>query len=123
MSEFPTSFKSHLIQIPSPINDPTLSLKIHALHFKPSSARTRPILLLHGHPQNHRIWRHVADALVKQSNRNPDASAWEIIIPDLRGHGDSEAPPAIVELGAPNEQVGKERYSKREMGKDMFEVM
>lgn len=118
--EFPSTFKSHLVDIQAPPNDPTLSLKLHCLHFKPqSTTNSRPLLLIHGHPQNHLIWRHLAPKLSQQSSDRP----WEIIVADLRGHGKSEAPPASVELGAPDEKVGQWRYSKREMGRDLFELM
>jgi 3-oxoadipate enol-lactonase len=41
-----------------------------------------PVVLLHPFPANHEVWVPVASAL---------ASRYRLILPDLRGHGDSEA--------------------------------
>jgi pimeloyl-ACP methyl ester carboxylesterase len=43
-----------------------------------------PLLLVHGWPQHWWCWRRVAPHL---------ADSWRIVMPDLRGHGWSEAPP------------------------------
>ncbi|GAA5192301.1 alpha/beta hydrolase [Rugosimonospora acidiphila] len=43
----------------------------------------RPIVLLHGFPQTHLMWRHVAADL---------AADHTVIVPDLRGYGDSDKP-------------------------------
>lgn len=64
-----------------------------------------PLLLLHGFPQTHVIWHKVADALAKK---------FTLVMPDLRGYGDSSMPP-----GAPDHS----NYSKRVMAQDMVEVM
>ena len=56
-----------------------------------------PIVLLHGFPQTHLIWRHVAADL---------ASDHTVLCPDLRGYGDSDKPSGEV-------------YSKREMAADV----
>ncbi len=61
-----------------------------------------PIMLLHGFPQTHLMWRHVATAL---------AADHTVIAPDLRGYGASEKP---VE--------GASTYSKRTMGEDAVAV-
>ncbi len=52
-----------------------------------------PVLLLHPFPANHELWLPVAEAL---------ASRYRIILPDLRGHGDSDAGdgPATMEKHA-----------------------
>lgn len=42
------------------------------------------LVLLHGYPQCWRMWRHVLPEL---------ARSYEVIAPDLRGFGDSDAPP------------------------------
>ena len=42
-----------------------------------------PIVLLHGFPQTHLMWRHVAADL---------AADHTVICPDLRGYGDSDKP-------------------------------
>ncbi|TDB88176.1 alpha/beta hydrolase [Actinomadura sp. KC216] len=55
-----------------------------------------PIVLLHGFPQTHLMWRHVAADL---------ASDHTVITPDLRGYGASDKPPAD--------------YSKRTMAADI----
>ncbi|GAA2358509.1 alpha/beta fold hydrolase [Nonomuraea africana] len=59
-----------------------------------------PIVLLHGFPQTHLIWRHVAADL---------AADHTVLVPDLRGYGDSDKPA---------DQDG-ETYSKRTMGDDI----
>jgi haloacetate dehalogenase len=64
-----------------------------------------PLLLLHGYPQTHVLWRRVAPAL---------ARSFRVVVPDLRGYGASSKPPA----GA--DGTG---YSKRAMALDLVEVM
>jgi pimeloyl-ACP methyl ester carboxylesterase len=59
------------------------------------------VVLLHGFPQTHLMWRHVAPAL---------ASDYTVICPDLRGYGASGKP---VEGAA---------YAKREMARDVVAV-
>jgi haloacetate dehalogenase len=64
-----------------------------------------PLLLLHGFPQSHVAWHKVAPAL---------AEAFTLVIPDLRGYGDSSGPaPDGANLA----------YSKRAMALDMVAVM
>ena len=63
------------------------------------------LLLLHGFPQTHAIWHRVAQRL---------AQRFRIVMPDLRGYGDSAKPPSDVDH-AP--------YSKRAMARDMVELM
>ncbi|MFE3027850.1 alpha/beta fold hydrolase [Nocardia tengchongensis] len=60
----------------------------------------RPIMLLHGFPQTHLMWRHVAAEL---------AADHTVICPDLRGYGDSDKP--ADPTGA--------AYAKRVMGDDI----
>lgn len=64
-----------------------------------------PLLLLHGYPQTHAIWHKVADQLARH---------FTLVMPDLRGYGDSSKP-----KGAPDHG----NYSKRMMAQDMIEVM
>ena len=64
-----------------------------------------PLLLLHGYPQTHVIWHKVADAL---------AERFTLVMPDLRGYGDSSKPKGDADHG---------NYSKRAMAQDMAEVM
>lgn len=59
-----------------------------------------PVVLLHGFPQTHLMWRHVAADLMKDHT---------VIAADLRGYGASDKP---VELDAST-------YSKRTMGEDV----
>src|SRR5215216_2189110 len=64
-----------------------------------------PVLLLHGYPQTHVCWHHVAPIL---------AERFTVVCPDLRGFGDSDKPPSDPEHLA---------YSKRVMAQDQVEVM
>ena len=64
-----------------------------------------PLLLLHGNPQNHVAWHRVAARL---------AQRYHVILPDLRGYGDSSLPAA----GPDNIN-----YSFRAMAQDMVEIM
>ncbi|MFE3194870.1 alpha/beta fold hydrolase [Nocardia sp. NPDC059240] len=59
-----------------------------------------PIVLLHGFPQTHLMWRHVAADL---------AADHTVICPDLRGYGDSDKPL----------DTDGNAYSKRTMGDDI----
>ena len=45
-----------------------------------------PLLLLHGYPQTHVMWRKVAPRL---------AQDFTVVVPDLRGYGDSRRPARI----------------------------
>ena len=65
-----------------------------------------PILLLHGHPQTHIVWRKVAPQLV--------TAGYQVIAPDLRGYGDSDKPESD-----PTHQP----YSKRAMAADQIALM
>jgi haloacetate dehalogenase len=64
-----------------------------------------PVLLLHGHPETHLMWRHLAPEL---------AQRFTVVAADLRGYGESGKPPTTADH-AP--------YSKRSMALDMAEVM
>ena len=65
----------------------------------------QPLLLLHGYPQTHLMWRKIAPELSKY---------FTIIVADLRGYGNS-----LVLKGDPKHK----NYSKREMAKDMVQLM
>ena len=65
-----------------------------------------PILLLHGHPQTHVVWRKVAPQLVK--------AGYKVIAPDLRGYGDSDKPES---------DPSHLPYSKRVMAADQIALM
>jgi len=60
-----------------------------------------PVLLLHGYPQSHLIWHHVAPELAHDHT---------VVLTDLRGYGDSWKPD-------PGD------YSKRAMAADQLAVM
>ena len=64
-----------------------------------------PLLLLHGHPQTHIMWHKIAPRL---------AHDFTVVVPDLRGYGDSSKPPTT-----PNH----EPYSKRAVARDHIAVM
>jgi haloacetate dehalogenase len=64
-----------------------------------------PLLLLHGFPETHLMWRFVAPRL---------ASDFTVICPDLRGYGQSGCPPS-----APDHSP----YAKRAMARDMVSLM
>jgi len=64
-----------------------------------------PLLLLHGFPQTHILWRKVAPELAKN---------YTLVMPDLRGYGDS---------GKPSAGENHINYSKRSMASDQVDVM
>lgn len=64
-----------------------------------------PLLLLHGYPQTHVMWHRIAPRLARD---------FSLVIPDLRGYGDSAKPP-----GGDNH----EGYCKRAMAADQVRVM
>ncbi len=64
-----------------------------------------PLILLHGYPQTHMAWEKVAPAL---------ARSFDVIVPDLRGYGESDAPA---------NDPGNRAYSKREMARDVVGLM
>jgi haloacetate dehalogenase len=69
------------------------------------NAAKPPLLLLHGFPQTHAIWHRVAQQL---------ASDFFLVMPDLRGYGDSGKAPGLPDHS---------NYSKRAMAQDMVDVM
>src|SRR5262249_56294927 len=64
-----------------------------------------PLLLVHGNPQNHTCWYKVAARLAKD---------YHVILPDLRGYGDSSLP-----------AVGPDHanYSFRAMAQALLDIM
>jgi haloacetate dehalogenase len=64
-----------------------------------------PLLLLHGYPQTHLMWRKLATRF---------AAEFTVVVPDLRGYGDSAKPPAGPDNAA---------YSKRALALDQVETM
>ena len=63
-----------------------------------------PLLLLHGHPQTRAIWHQVAPRLAERHT---------LVMPDLRGYGDSSKPAGTEPL----------TYSKRTMARDQVALM
>lgn len=63
------------------------------------------LLLLHGFPQSHAMWHRVAQRL---------AARYALVLPDLRGYGDSAKPPGAADHA---------NYSKRTMAADMAALM
>lgn len=64
-----------------------------------------PLILLHGFPQNHRAWGPVAQGFARH---------FDVIVPDLRGYGASDAPA---------DDAGHTVYSKRRMARDIVALM
>ncbi len=64
-----------------------------------------PLVCLHGYPQTHLTWRHVAPDL---------AGEFTVVLPDLRGYGESE----IVASDATHDA-----YGKRAMARDVVALM
>jgi haloacetate dehalogenase len=64
-----------------------------------------PLLMLHGYPQNHLTWRHVAPVLAEDHT---------VVVADLRGYGDS---------GKPDPDAAGLAYSKRSMARDQVGLM
>jgi len=81
------------------VNTGEVALSVHR------AGRGAPLLLLHGFPQTHRTWALVAPAL---------AQDFDVIVPDLRGYGGSDAPP---------DDAGHTVYSKRTMARDLCGLM
>lgn len=85
---------------------PTAGAEINLRHGGPVGVAEGPaVLMIHGYPQSHIIWRHLAPRL---------AATYTVVCPDLRGYGDSSRP-------APDPE--HKEYSKRIMGEDLLQVM
>jgi haloacetate dehalogenase len=76
-------------------------VRIHTL----TGGSGSPVLLLHGYPQTHAMWHHVAPRLAERHT---------VVLTDLRGYGDS---------GKPSGGAGHESYAKRTMAWDQLLVM
>ena len=53
-----------------------------------------PVVLLHGFPENNHSWRHQIPALA--------GGGYRVLAPDLRGYGESDAPPAVADYAFPH---------------------
>ena len=70
-----------------------------------SAGSGSPVLMLHGYPQNHLMWRDVASALAEDHT---------VVLADLRGYGDSDKP---------EPDAAGDAYSKRSMARDQLGLM
>lgn len=84
---------------PSRIDTGEVTLSVHRGGSGPA------LILLHGYPQNHRCWEKIAPSL---------AERFDVIVPDLRGYGDSDAPA---------DDAQHTTYSKRTMARDIVGLM
>jgi haloacetate dehalogenase len=91
--EFFPGFSTELVE--------TSGTTIHVLR----KGAGRPLLLLHGYPETHLTWHKVAPQLAEQ---------FSVVVPDLRGYGDS---------GKPQGGERHENYSFRAMAQDQVDVM
>ena len=73
--------------------------------FARRAGRGAPLILLHGFPQTGAAWHRVAPVL---------AERFDVIVPDLRGYGRSDAP---------RDDAAHRRYAKRTMGRDIAGLM
>ena len=87
---FPDSFQQQIIEL----NGIELCVT--------SGGEGPPLVLLHGFPQTHLIWHRVAPLL---------AQHFTLVMPDLRGYGNSSAPAG---------DTGHQAYSKRVMASDII---
>ena len=70
-----------------------------------TAGRGRALLLLHGYPQTHYIWRHLGPRW---------AERFFVVAPDLKGYGASDAPAATADSA---------NYSKRVMAAECVDLM
>lgn len=70
-----------------------------------TAGRGPALICLHGYPQNGMCWARVAPELARH---------FQVIIPDLRGYGHSDAP---------SDDAGHDTYSKRRMALDIVGLM
>ena len=92
-SRFFPGFSSEMVE--------TTGTRIHVL----TKGSGQPLLLLHGYPEFHLTWHKVAPQLAEQ---------FSVVVPDLRGYGDS---------GRPEGGERHENYSFRAMATDQIDVM
>ena len=80
-------------------------VQLNLRHNLAAAAGKPPLLLLHGFPQSHVMWHRVAPRLTEH---------FALVLPDLRGYGDSDKPPTDGAHAA---------YSKRTMAADLAGLM
>ena len=78
---------------------------LNVCHDAAAASGRPPLVLLHGFPQTHALWHRVAARLRHR---------FTLVIPDLRGYGDSDKP-----AGPPDHSA----YSKRTMAHDVLELL
>jgi haloacetate dehalogenase len=94
------------MSVPLPATFRQLRIAVDGVSINTATAGTGPpVLLLHGSPQTHLIWHHVAPVL---------AAEYTVVLADLRGYGDSDKPGSTPD---------HEPYSKRTMARDQHQVM
>ncbi|WP_312029947.1 alpha/beta hydrolase [Actinomycetospora sp. TBRC 11914] len=93
-----------MIQLPEPFEYRRIDADGTTIHTAVGGSGD-PVLLLHGYPQTHLMWRHVAPALARDHT---------VVVPDLRGYGASDKPTPDPEDRA---------YAKRAMAADQLAVM
>lgn len=82
------------------------TIDVGDVHINALTAGTgEPLLLLHGYPQSHLIWRKVAGRL---------AEHFAVVVTDLRGYGESSVPAPTADHGS---------MAKRESARDQVRVM
>ena len=104
---------AHAAQTPTPANTLRFFPGFRSKRVKTSGAEINlvhagsgpPLLLMHGAPQTHVSMRLIAPELAKD---------YTVVVPDLRGYGDSSKPP---------DGENHANYSKRAMALDHVEVM
>ena len=79
----------------------TIDAEINVVH----AGSGPPVLLLHGFPQTSAMWHRIAPELAHDHT---------VVVPDLRGYGDSSRPPSGADHAA---------YSFRDMAADQLAVM
>lgn len=71
---------------------PTRRIAVHGLHLNVlDEGEGEAVLLIHGFPDSHRVWRHQIPALLE--------AGWRVIAPDLRGFGASDRPEGVEAYG------------------------
>ena len=92
-------FDSSYVVRDIPVNGIVIHVRLRPQPGKPV------LLLLHGYPETHAMWHKVAPLL---------ESGFALVIPDLRGYGDSGKPASLADAG---------NQSKRAMARDLAELM